>query len=99
MKTMKNLKFIYKTLLFLIDVSCIDQSTFNNPAIHELENGSFIRFESLTPTSFNSVEGFAITGTPQNVNNNISSYSLHLTTTITKTTGADGNMSYEIAAY
>ena len=99
MKTMKNLKFIYKTLLFLIAVSCTDQSTFNNPAIHELENRSFIRFESLPPTSFDSVEGFAITGTPQNVNNNTSSYSLHLTATITKTTDSDGNKSYEIAAY
>jgi hypothetical protein len=99
MKTMKNLKFIYKTLLFLIAVACTDQSIFNNPAIHELENRSFIRFESLPPTSFDSVEGFAITGTPQNVNNNTSSYSLHLTATITKTTDSDGNKSYEIAAY
>ena len=80
---MKNLKFIYSLLVTLLIISCsTDQSTFNNPAIFELENGSMVRFESLPPTSFDSVEGFGISGMLYDVNGNTSSYSLHLEATI-----------------
>ena len=78
---MKKLKYIY-LVVFMIAVSCTDQSTFNNPAIHELENGSMVRFKALPPTSFDSVEGFGIKGTLHDVNGNTSSYDLHLTATI-----------------
>ena len=78
---MKKLKYIY-LVVFMIAVSCTDQSTFNNPAIHELENGSMVRFEALPPTSFDSVEGFGIKGTLHDVNGNTSSYDLHLTATL-----------------
>ena len=73
---MKNLKFIYCILVGMIIVSCTDQSTFRNPAIHELENGSFVEWQTVPPTSFASVEGFAISGSLQDVNSNTSSYSL-----------------------
>lgn len=76
MKQMKNLKFIYCILVGMIIVSCTDQSTFRNPAIHELENGSFVEWQTVPPTSFDSVEGFAISGSLQDVNSNTSSYSL-----------------------
>ena len=76
MKQMKNLKFIYCILSLMIVVSCTDESTFSNPAIHELENGSFVEWQTLPPTSFDSVEGFAISGSLHDVNSNTSSYSL-----------------------
>jgi len=80
---MKNLKFIYSLLVTLLIISCsTDQSTFNNPAIFELENGSMVRFESLPPTSYDSVEGFEISGMLYDVNENTASYSLHLEATI-----------------
>lgn len=79
---MKNLKYIYSLLVAMIIVSCTDQSTFSNPAIHELENGAMVRFESLPPTSYDSVEGFGIAGKLEDVNGNTSSYSLHLQATI-----------------
>ena len=66
----------------MIIVSCTDQSTFRNPAIHELENGAMVRFESLPPTSYDTVEGFGIAGKLEDVNGNTSSYSLHLQATI-----------------
>lgn len=79
---MKNLKYIYSLLVAMIIVSCTDQSTFRNPAIHELENGAMVRFESLPPTSYDTVEGFGIAGKLEDVNGNTSSYSLHLQATI-----------------
>ena len=78
---MKKLKYLC-LLVLTISVSCTDQSTFNNPAIHELENGSMVRFDALPPTSYDSVEGFGIKGTIHDVNGNTSSYDLHLTATI-----------------
>ena len=78
---MKKLKYIY-LVVFMIAVSCTDQSTFNNPAIFELENGSMVRFDALPATSFDSVEGFGIQGKLHDVNGNTSSYDLHLTATI-----------------
>lgn len=78
---MKKLKYIYLIVLMMA-VSCTDQSTFNNPAIFELENGSMVRFKSLPPTDFGSVEDFNITGTLEDVNGNTSSYTLNLTATI-----------------
>ena len=79
---MKNLKFIYCILVSMIIVSCTDQSTFRNPAIHELENGSFVEWQTVPPTSFDSVEGFAISGTLRDVNSNTSSYSLSVQATV-----------------
>lgn len=79
---MKNLKYIYSLLVAMIIVSCTDQSTFSNPAIHELENGAMVRFESLPATSYDTVEGFGIAGKLEDVNGNTSSYSLHLQATI-----------------
>lgn len=76
----------------MISVSCTDQSTFNNPSIHELENGSMVRFDALPPTSFDSVEVFGIQGMIHDVNGNTSSYNLHLTAQISGVTMSAENI-------
>lgn len=73
---MKNLKFIFSLLVVLVLVSCTDQSTFRNPAIHELENGAFVEWETLPAASFDSVEGFAIAGRLLDANGNTSAYTI-----------------------
>ena len=73
---MKNLKFIYCVLVSMIILSCTDQSTFRNPAIHELENGSFVEWEVTPAASYDSVEGFSISGKLMDANGNTSSYTL-----------------------
>ena len=73
---MKNLKFIYCILTVMIIVSCTDQNTFRNPAIHELENGSFVEWDVVPAASYDSVEGFSISGKLMDANGNTSSYSL-----------------------
>lgn len=75
---MKNLKFIYNTLLLLIAVSCTDQSTFNNPAIHELENGSFIRFENVGAINpdYPDPQGLIISEKIYDANENTSTFTL-----------------------
>jgi len=79
---MKNLKFIFSLLVVLVLVSCTDQSTFRNPAIHELENGAFVEWETLPASSYDSVEGFAIAGRLHDANGNTSAYTLSVEATI-----------------
>ena len=79
---MKNLKFIYCILTVMIIVSCTDQSTFRNPAIHQLENGAFVEWDVVPAASYDSVEGFSITGNLNDVNGNTSSYSMSMTAKI-----------------
>lgn len=47
--------------MIVLVVSCTDKSTFNNPAIHQLENGAFIRFENVNAINADYPE-------PQNLN-------------------------------
>lgn len=42
---MKKINYILTSFIVIaVSFSCTDQSTFNNPSSHELENGAFIRF-------------------------------------------------------
>jgi hypothetical protein len=86
MNRMKNLKYIYGLLVVLFVTSCsTDQSTFRNPAIHELENGAFVRWEVVPASSFESVDGFAISGKLLDANGNTSEYSLSVQATVSGT--------------
>ena len=83
---MKNINIILLSVFSsLLIISCEDQSTYNNPVHHELELGSHITFETLPPTSYDSVAGFGIIGTIVDVNNNTQSYSISVAATISGT--------------
>ena len=80
---MKNINIILLSVFAsLLIISCEDQSTYNNPATHELELGSHIKFETSPAASFSSVADFAISGTLLDVNNNTQSYSVSIDASI-----------------
>ena len=86
---MKNIFKISSLLLSLVFVlnSCTDESKFNNPATHHLDNGAFVRFTELPPTDFDPT-------TAQNINfdyevydpkGNVARYDLSVTVNIAST--------------
>jgi hypothetical protein len=76
---MKNLLNIYGVLIAVIVASsCTDQSTFNNPAIHQLENGAFVRFENdgAINLDYPDPQALNIEENVYDANNNISSFTI-----------------------
>ncbi|MFC4722286.1 hypothetical protein ACFO5O_08135 [Geojedonia litorea] len=78
---------IFGVVLMLSQYSCTDQSTFNNPAHHELENGAFVRFTNNgVAATYPDAQNISISEEIYDANGNISEYSLTLTATISGAT-------------
>ncbi|TWO31648.1 hypothetical protein E1J38_012870 [Seonamhaeicola sediminis] len=85
---MKNLKYIIACLvLSVISFSCTDQSTFRNPSHFELENGAYIRFKTIPPTSFipEDAASVSIAAEMFDPNDNVIQYDLSMIATIIST--------------
>ncbi len=83
----KTIYIITALVLFIGIYACTDESTFNNPTVHDLAKGGFVKFSGAQPDG--------IVFDPQNIeysgeiidaNNNLSSYTLALKATIGGTT-------------
>ena len=79
-------KIIYLLLgvaVMLTQYSCTDQSTFNNPATYELEQGAFVKFANDgVSATYPDAANISISDELIDANNNISEYSLTLSAVI-----------------
>lgn len=85
---MRKIKYILAiVVLSVVCFTCTDQSTFRNPAVHELERGAYIRFVVPPPTDFipEIVESISINAELFDPNNNVSQYDLSVEVTVAST--------------
>ncbi|TVZ58838.1 hypothetical protein NA63_1346 [Flavobacteriaceae bacterium MAR_2010_105] len=79
----KIIYIIFGVALMLTQYSCTDESTFNNPSHHELENGAFVRFANNgVNATYPDAQNISISEEIYDANGNISEYSLTLTASI-----------------
>ncbi len=81
---MKKITYILTCfVLVAISFSCTDQSTFNNPSIHELENGAYIRFANNPPaTTVSDPQNISFSDEIFDPNGNTADYTVALKATI-----------------
>lgn len=71
--------YLVLSLLFVAFYSCTDQSKFNNPAHHELENGAFLRFTNSQPAAtYDDPQNIEFSDEIYDPNNNVIAYNLAL---------------------
>ena len=80
------MKKVYLLILSVVLVSitaCTDESTFNNPVHHRLENGSYVRFETNQPSlTFSDAQNISFSDVIVDANNNTTSYKLNVKATV-----------------
>lgn len=77
---MKKITYILTAIIAFISVfSCTDESTFNNPTIHDLAKGGFVRFANTEPKALVfDAQDIVYAGEIIDANNNLSSYTISL---------------------
>ena len=84
---MKKIIYILTALAIFIGIyACTDESTFNNPTIHDLAKGGFVKFSGDKPDGIVfEPQNIVYSGEIIDANNNLSSYTLALKATIAGT--------------
>ncbi|TCI92541.1 hypothetical protein [Tenacibaculum sp. M341] len=81
----KSIYIICLSLIMVVNNSCTDESKFKNPVTFHLENGAFVTFEEVPPTSFKPEEAQSVSINANLIDpaGNVSQYDLSVTATIT----------------
>jgi len=84
---MKKIFYLTASLFLIVCISCTDRSTFRNPATYQLQNGAYVRFVNIPPTSFEPefAQTINISEEVYDPNGNVSLYELSVEIFLTST--------------